>query len=140
MKARIPVSSIMTTNLVKLNICDSLTKAESLFKEHKVRHLPVVSGVHIVGMLSYADLLRISLADGVDDEGEIIDTTVYNMFSLEQVMTKSLVTIQVSENIKTAAEIFVSKEFRALPVLDGDRLVGMLTTTDLIQYLLEQYK
>ena len=71
MKQRVPVSTIMTTNVVKLNITDDLTKAESLFKKHHIRHIPVVNGNKILGMLSYTDLLRISFADAVDDNDEV---------------------------------------------------------------------
>ena len=139
MKLRIPVSTIMVTNVVKLNVTDSLTKAESLFKDYKIRHLPVVSGDHVIGILSYTDLLRISLTEEVDGEEEVMNTTVYNMYSLEQVMVKNVTTIQANANIKDAAEILAESDFRALPVLDGEKLVGILTTTDLIKYMLKQY-
>lgn len=139
MKQRVPVSSIMTKNVVKLNLSDNLTKAESLFKTHKIRHIPVVNSNQIVGMLSYTDLLRISFADAVDEDEEVIDTTVYNMFSVEQVMAKKLVLISPETSIKEAAEILSNNEFHALPVCEGELLVGILTTTDLIKYLIEQY-
>jgi CBS domain-containing membrane protein len=61
----------MTKNVVKLNLADDLTKAESLFKKHHIRHIPVVNGNKIIGMLSYTDLLRISFADAVDDDDEL---------------------------------------------------------------------
>ena len=140
MKNRVPVSSIMTKNVIKLNLSDDLTKAEKLFKQHKLRHIPVVSGNKIVGMLSYTDLLRISFVDAVDDDAEIVDTTVYNMFSIEQVMAKHLVTISPDTTIKETAEILSKREFHALPVCLGELLVGIVTTTDLIKYLIEQYK
>jgi CBS domain-containing membrane protein len=139
MKQRVPVSSIMTKNVVKLNIADDLTKAESLFKKHKIRHIPVVNGNKIIGMLSYTDLLRISFADAVYDEETTIDVTVYNMFSVEQVMAKNLVTVSPETTIKQVAEILASKEFHALPVVEGELLVGIVTTTDLIKYLIDQY-
>ncbi|MEC4116958.1 CBS domain-containing protein [Myroides phaeus] len=139
MKQRVPVSSIMASDIVKLNITDSLTYAEGLFKKHKIRHLPVVSGNKLVGILSYTDLLKISLAETVGENDEIIDMTVYNMFTIEQVMVKDVITIQADENVREAAEILVDKDFRSLPVMEGDMLVGILTTTDLIKYLLKQY-
>ncbi|MFN4198550.1 MAG: CBS domain-containing protein [Flavobacterium sp.] len=139
MKNRVPVSGIMTKNVVKLNITDDLTKAEQLFKKHKIRHMPVVSGNKILGMLSYTDLLRISFVDAVDDDAEVVDVTVYNMFTVEQVMTKKLVTVSPETNIKDVAQILAEKEFHALPVVEGDLLVGIVTTTDLIKYLIDQY-
>ena len=138
MKKSVPVSSIMTKNLVKLNLSDDLTKAEILFKKHHIRHIPVVNGNVIIGMLSYTDLLRISFADAIEDEDDV-DTTVYNMFTVEQVMAKKLVSISPETTIKEAAQILASKEFHALPVCEGDLLVGIITTTDLIKYLIDQY-
>ena len=66
MKQKVPVSTIMTKNVVKLNLSDDLTKAEMLFKKHHIRHIPVVYSNKIVGMLSYTDLLRISFADYIN--------------------------------------------------------------------------
>jgi predicted transcriptional regulator len=128
----------MTKNVVKLNLSDDLTKAEILFKKHHIRHIPVVNGNVIIGMLSYTDLLRISFADAIEDEDDV-DTTVYNMFTIEQVMAKKLVSISPETTIKEAAQILASKEFHALPVCEGDLLVGIITTTDLIKYLIDQY-
>ncbi|HSD13608.1 MAG TPA: CBS domain-containing protein [Flavobacterium sp.] len=140
MKKHVDVSTIMTQNIVKLNLTDDLTKAESLFKEHKIRHIPVVNGNKILGILSYTDLLKISYADAADDEDEVVDVTVYNMFTIEQVMSKKLVTITPETSIKEAAEILAKREFHALPVCEGDLLIGMVTTTDLIRYLIDQYE
>jgi len=139
MKQNVPVSTIMTKNVIKLNLSDDLTKAESLFKKHHIRHIPVVNGNVIVGMLSYTDLLRISFADAIDEDEEVVDVTVYNMFSVEQVMARNLVKVNPDDTIKKVAEILASKEFHALPVVEGDLLVGIVTTTDLIKYLLQQY-
>ena len=138
MKKSVPVSSIMTKNVVKLNLSDDLTKAEILFKKHHIRQIPVVNGNVIIGMLSYTDLLRISFADAIEDDDDV-DTTVYNMFTIEQVMAKKLVSISPETTIKEAAQILASKEFHALPVCEGDLLVGIITTTDLIKYLIDQY-
>lgn len=138
MKKREAITSIMTKNVVTLNTTDTLYQAESLFKEHTIRHIPVVSGSKIIGMLSYTDLLRISFADAMDDEDNV-DTTVYNMFTIEQVMAKNLETLDASATIKDAAEILAKKEFHALPVVENGDLAGIVTTTDLIKYLLDQY-
>lgn len=90
-------------------------------------------------MLSYTDLLRISFADAIDDYAEDVDTVVYNMFTIEQVMAKKLITVSSDTTIKEVAEILAEKEFHALPVVDNEILVGIVTTTDLIKYLINQY-
>ncbi|WP_074406470.1 MULTISPECIES: CBS domain-containing protein [Aquimarina] len=139
MKKRTPVSKIMTSDVITLNHTNGLETAEKLFKENNIRHIPVVSGDAIIGMLSYTDLLRISFADAVEIEEQDVDTVVYEMFTIEQVMAKNLVSVSSSTTIKEVAEILSKKEFHALPVVDNDKLVGIVTTTDLINYLLDQF-
>lgn len=139
MRQRAPVSTIMSTDIIALNRTDDLERAELLFKRHKIRHIPVVTGEVIIGMLSYTDLLRISFADAVDESETDIDTQVYNMFTIEQVMAKNITSVSSETSIKDVAKILASEEFHALPVVDDGILVGIVTTTDLINYLIDQY-
>ncbi len=133
-----PISKIMSTNIIALNREDDLEMAERLFKRHKIRHIPVVREGVVVGMLSYTDLLRISFADAVEDTDTDVDSLVYNMFTIDQVMIKNVVTVTSDASIKDVAKLLASKEFHAVPVVDNGLLVGIVTTTDLINYLLEQ--
>ncbi|OIQ38018.1 MAG: CBS domain-containing protein [Bacteroidetes bacterium MedPE-SWsnd-G1] len=139
MKKRAPVSTIMTSEIITLNTTDNLMKAEQLFRENKIRHIPVVSGEKIIGILSYTDLLRISFADSFNEDENTVDAVVYNMFSIEQVMAKNLVSVSSTTTIKDVAHILANNEFHALPVVDDWKLVGIVTTTDLINYLLDQF-
>ena len=139
MKKNTPISAIMTKKVVTLSNGDSLEKAEHLFKTKHIRHIPVVEGKAIIGILSYTDLLRISFADAIDDNELDVDTVVYNMFTIEQVMAKNVVSVTSTTTIKTVAEILSKKEFHAIPVVDDNKLVGIITTTDLINYLLKQF-
>jgi acetoin utilization protein AcuB len=138
MKQRTPVSAIMTKNIIGLTRSDDLQHAEMLFKRHKIKHIPVVSGEAVIGMLSYSDLLKISYADVTEDENNV-DAVVYNMFTIEQVMVKDVVTITSETTIKEAAEILAESEFHALPVVDDGTLVGIVTTTDLLNYFINQF-
>lgn len=137
MKKRTPISTIMSTNLVTLSTKDTLENAEKLFKKFHIRNIPVVNGKKIIGMLSYSDLLRISFADVTNDE-QNIDAFVYDMFTIPQVMAKNLTVVQPETTIKEVAQIFAEREFHALPVVEGDDLLGIVTTTDLSMYLLAQ--
>ncbi|MEY8848862.1 CBS domain-containing protein [Psychroserpens sp. XS_ASV72] len=138
MRTIVPVSEIMTKNIIALNRSDDLESAERLFKRHHIRHIPVVSGDIVIGMLSYTDLLRISFADAVGDDESEVDTVVYNMFTIDQVMTKNVVTVTSNTDIKEVAKIITSNDFHALPVVENGDLVGIVTTTDLINYLIKQ--
>lgn len=138
MKANKKVSDIMTKQVVTLCLNDELIKAETLFKKYKIHHIPVVEDKHIVGMLSWNDLLRVSFADAVDTQGNLMENEVYNMFDVEKVMTSSVTNISADTSIKKAAKLFVKEKFHALPVVEEDDLVGIITTTDIIKHYLNK--
>lgn len=137
MMINIPIADIMTKKIIALNRKDDLETAEMLFKKHKIRHIPVVHEDSIIGMLSYTDLLRISFADAFNEDEDEVDTVVYNMFTIEQVMAKNLVSVTSDTPIRDVAKLLAKKEFHALPVVDEGKLVGIITTTDLINYMIK---
>jgi CBS domain-containing protein len=134
----LPVSSIMTTNLITLDVKESLDKAEHIFKKYKIRHIPVIENDKIIGMISLNDILRISFADGAYREEENISSSIYEMFTIRQLMIGNLETVSPDTTIKEVAKLLVKREFHSLPVVENGRLIGMVTTTDLIKYLLKQ--
>ena len=140
MKRFEPVSCIMTKELVTLTLADDLFQAEKLFKENHIRHIPVVEDDHIIGILSQTDLERISFLDAYDEHEVEIDYTIYSMLSIEHLMVKDPHIISINTPIEVVAEVLSTHEFHALPVVENDVLVGIVTTTDLLLYLLEQYK
>ena len=131
------VSEIMSENLITLNINNSLADAKKIFEEHTIRHIPIVSGKTIIGMLSYADILKVSFPDVTIDEKNI-ETFVYDMFTIEQVMTKNIYIIPPNSTIKEVGLLLADKGFHALPVVEDEELVGIVTSTDLIRFLVEQ--
>lgn len=137
MIGKTPVSEIMSKNIIAITRSDDLARAEMLFKKHKIRHIPVVTGESIIGMLSYADLLKISYPNTTNDEHNI-EAIVYNSFTIEQVMTKDVLCIDSNTTIQEATEILVKREFHALPVVEESILVGIVTSTDLLNYFLKQ--
>lgn len=138
MKQRTPVSKIMTRDVITLNLNDNMELAEKLFLTKHIRHIPIVNGMKVVGMLSHTDLMRISFSD-LDEEENEINSVVYDLFTIEQVMAKSVISVTSEKTIKEAAEILTKHEFHAVPVVDDDELVGIVTSTDLIQFLLDQF-
>ncbi|MGB5172288.1 MAG: CBS domain-containing protein [Eudoraea sp.] len=132
----VPVSKIMTTNLITLDINEDLAQAEYLFKKHKIRHIPVLKKGKIVGLLSMNDILRISFADGAYREEEDISSSIYEMFTIQQLMIGNLETVSSETTIREVAEILVKREYHSLPVVDKGDLKGMVTTTDIIKFFL----
>jgi len=140
MKRLESVSKIMSKNLITLTLSDDLYTAEKLFKEHHIRHIPIVQDEHIIGMLGQSDLERISFLDSFDSKETKIDNAVYNMLSIGQLMVKSPIKINSSITIKSVVEILSKHEHHALPVVENEILVGIVTTTDILNYLLKQYE
>ncbi|TDQ79973.1 CBS domain-containing protein [Sphingobacterium yanglingense] len=137
MKQRVPVSEIMTRELVTLTPKDSLYDAEKLFKKHNIRHLPIVEDKKLVGVVSYSDLLKISYAD-VTEENDI-EAVVYDMYTIPQLMAKSPVIVGPDATIKEVTEILSGVTFHSIPVVKDEELVGIVTTTDLLKYFIDQY-
>ncbi|RMG82983.1 MAG: CBS domain-containing protein [Bacteroidetes bacterium] len=135
MKKREPVSHIMTKDVYTVNLKDSLKDAYELMKSKKIRHVPVVSGEKLIGILSMTDILRLSFGA----EGDV-DSAVFEMFTIDQVMKHHPKSVAPTDEIREVAEILTREEFHALPVTEGDKLVGIVTTTDIIRFLLELYK
>lgn len=138
MDEKVPVSEIMTKQVVTLSPSQSLNDVERLFRDHKIRHIPVVEGNKILGIISRSDLLKSSITELGDDE-DSVESVIFDMFSITQVMTKNPTVVNVDTTIKETATIISQESFNALPVLDNGELVGIVTTTDLIKYLLKQY-
>ncbi len=134
-----PISKIMSTNVISLTLNNSLLDAEELFKSYKIRHIPVVEKKDIIGILSLTDLQRISFVDNFGEEEVEVDNAVYEMLGVEQVMVKNPIAIRSDKTIKEVAEILSKNEFHALPVVEDHELIGIVTTTDLLYYMLAQY-
>lgn len=137
MKKRTPVSTIMTAEPITVNKTNSISDVATIFGNHSIHHVPVVSGDELIGMISKTDLDRISYVTGVQN-GKAA-SAVYDMLSIEEVMTKQVETIQADGQIKEAAELFAQGRFHALPVIENNAVKGIVTTTDVLNYLIDQY-
>lgn len=139
MKQREKVANIMTRDVHTVSISNTLQEANGLFNKYHIRHIPVVSGEKLIGILSHTDILRISFGNTFGNDQEGTDEAIFNMLSINQVMKHSPVTVSPEDTLKEAAQILAEKEFHALPVTESDKLVGIVTTTDIIKYFLTQY-
>lgn len=137
MKKRTPVSKIMTSEPITVNTTNNISDVLKIFENNNIHHLPVVSGDALIGMISKTDLERISYVTGVQN-GKAA-SAVYDMLSIEEVMTKQVETIPAEGQIKEAAELLAQGTFHALPVIEDNAVKGIVTTTDVLNYLLEQY-
>jgi CBS-domain-containing membrane protein len=99
-----------------------------------------VNGDQIVGIIAWSDILRVSFGDAFNTDERAVDATLDHTLTLEQVMKKDPVTLPETGTVREAAEILAKSEFHSLPIVSGShKLVGMVTSTDLIRYLVEQF-
>lgn len=136
MKKDQPISSIMTKEVVTLSLEDSLYAAEKRMKVNQIRHMPVVQGEKLLGLISLSDLQRVSFIDAYGREGTE-DTPVYNMLGIKDLMIKNPLTATPKTTILEVSKLLASKEFHSLPVVEENKLVGIITTTDLLHYFIE---
>jgi CBS domain-containing protein len=127
----------MSSDIISVNITQNLREVDEVIKGQHIRHVPVVSGEKVIGMLSKTDLQKISFVNTID--GDKLTTAMYDNLTIDQVMTKDVVTVEKGDTILDVATILSKNEFHALPVTDAGKLVGIVTTTDLVKYLIEQY-
>jgi CBS domain-containing membrane protein len=138
MKRHEAISKIMSTNLVTVHHGDPVSKVRQLAAEHGVHHIPVINGDQLVGIISWSDILRVSFGDAFDADQRAVDATLDHTFTIEQLMRKNPTTLNDTATVRDAAEILALGEFHSVPVVHGTKLVGIVTSTDLIKYLLEQ--
>jgi CBS domain-containing protein len=138
MKKREPISHIMTKTVVTANENDDLKTVVEQLRKNAIRYIPIVRGKDVVGIISRTDINRLTF--GALFEGqEGADEAILDMLTISQVMTSKPKTVSSDTIIRDLAEIFVKEDFHALPVVDNGQLKGIVTTTDVVKYFLEQY-
>ena len=133
------VKEVMKTQLVTLNDDAKLGFANDIMYLGRIRHLPVVKGEHIVGILSQRDLYRASLTSILTNWKE--NKEFLDSIQVSEVMAKHVVTVAPDATIEDAAQIMIDKKVGALPVVrDKNKLVGLITETDVLQYFVDESK
>ncbi len=102
---------------------DTLAEAAAKMHSGNFRHLPIVKDGKLVGMLSDHDIRQ--------HQGHLTDTRVTGA------MTDNPITVAPDTTMEEAAEIMLDRKIGGLPVVDKDKLVGIITTTDLLGAFLE---
>ena len=136
MRKNDPVVNLMTpvADLETVHVEQPLSRVRQILAETGVHHVPVVSGEKIIGLISATDMLKMTFTAYGGDERSF-DAYLDHEFKIEDVMTRSLITIAREKSVRDAAELLSEGTFHALPVVDGEKLVGIVTSTDLIRHL-----
>ena len=119
------VKEIMTTNVKTIRPEDTVKNLAEEMIKYKIGALVVVSGSgEVVGIATERDIIGDVVLQGKSPEE----------LKVQDIMTKDLITINPSNTLEEAAEVMVNHQIKKLPVIEGGRLVGIVTATDLISY------
>ena len=135
-KAEPSVRDIMTSSPVSLQKDDKLSLAEEVMTGGRIRHLPILDGVRLVGVLSEADLFHSAfkvLHFRPDEQRNFVKS-----LKVEDLMSKHVVSVPADTSIRAAARLMMEKKLGCLPVVAGERLCGLVTKSDMLRCLAER--
>jgi len=135
-----PVSTLMTVNPIRLSPSDPLVKVKTVFENNHIHHIPVVDEGKLVGIVSKSDFLFFKRGFNNTSVIKKMEEIRLNNYVVKDIMTKGLAKLNPTDKINLALEIFTKNIFHAIPIVDGERLVGILTTHDVIKRLSEDKK
>jgi CBS domain-containing protein len=121
------VASHMTRDVMIASPTDTVQKIYTMILESGYSAFPVVKKKRIVGLISRRDLIRTRRVQSI--------IAGHAHTTIEEVMSKNVVTIGPDEPIGSAAELLVKHDVSRLPVIDGDRIVGIVDRHDVLKGL-----
>ncbi len=120
----------MSDKLITVNEADSLYEVKEVFDKYNVHHIPVVHYKQIIGIISNEDYLAFLQGRHLGEK-ENIDEALKEI-NVTEVMTRKLAKLNPDDRIQLAIDLFTMNRFHALPVVEDDELVGIITTHDII--------
>jgi CBS domain-containing protein len=135
MRPEEPISNVMTDAVVVIEADRPVSEALACFQQYPIHHLPVVRGGRLAGMLSSADLMKLEFfaPRGPADRTQFLDAR----FSIEQIMRAPVASRGPRASVAEVAAAIIDAGVHAMPIVDeDDRVLGLVSTTDLIRSLL----
>lgn len=117
---------VMVTDLITVTEQTPITEAIRLLMEHRISGLPVVDDdFHLVGIITEKDLLRLCH----EEKGS------FNVVG--DLMTRQVRTFQLTDPFANLCDCLLANNFRRVPILDGEKLIGLVSRADLLPTILE---
>jgi len=125
------VRDVMQSTVVVISPRTTVPEAVRLAQRRGIRHLPVVEGGELVGMVSDRDLKR-AMPSGAATLGAHEARDLLERLPVADIMTRTVITTGPMFPVEEAARVMVAERISALPVTEGGRLVGIVTETDVL--------
>lgn len=134
---KLKVMDLMTENVFSVNADEDLSRLSDLMDDIHVRHMPVKDKEgRLVGLVSQRDLLRSALYTSKDlpltEQRELL-----KRMTVGEIMTSDPETAEMDDNIEEAGRIMLENKLGCLPVVEGGKLVGILTEADFVKFVVE---
>ena len=134
MNLRVPISKIMTEEVITLSPADSMKKVEDIFNRENIHHLPVIDEGKLVGIISKTDYYHFKRGFNHADGQDEVEEERLNRSKVSQIMTTGLAKLEPEDRLDVALEVFKENLFHAILVARHDHLKGIVTTFDIIKY------
>lgn len=128
---------IMSTDVEIVGRNETLLRVEELMINKKLRHIPVLENGEVVGIISQRDLFKASMSSTMGT-GEKAHKAFLRSVLVKEVMTYPVITTSPTASLKEVVDLMLQKGIGCVPVLEGTRLVGIITKTDLLRYMSAQ--
>jgi len=128
------VHEIMSTDIEVVDRNDNLRAVEERMAAKRLRHLPVVEGGEIVGIVTQRDLFKGAMSSAMG-YGEKAQKAYLQSVRVKEIMVYPVVTVSPDMAVEAAAEIIIQQGIGCLPVVQDTKLVGIVTKTDLLRCL-----
>ena len=130
---KLRVSDLMTEDPVAVAPDADLQTARDLMDQHGIRHLPVVDeDGAVVGLVSQRDLMQRALAP-TDDLTVSARRDVLREITVDTIMIGDVQVVEPDLEVATAGQLMLENKYGCLPVVDGDRMIGILTEADFVR-------
>jgi acetoin utilization protein AcuB len=133
-----PVSKWMTTKMVTVVPGDSVSVVKDIFDQQRIHHIPVVKYRTLVGLISKSDFLHFLRGMETTPYDKLVEKSRLEHYKAEDIMTTGLATLEPNERLNVALQLFSENLFHAIPIVEKEELVGILTTFDIIRALVEE--
>ena len=136
MEVNVFVGERMSRPVISVAPEDPINEVLAMFRNEHIRRAPVMKGGKLVGIVSDRDLLNASPSSATTLSVWELNYLISKV-KIKDVMTKKVITVNADVPIEEAARIMADKKIGGLPVVSSDKVVGMITETDLFKILLE---
>ena len=127
------VRDVMTTVVTTLKRNDKLTLADDVMQLGRIRHLPILDddAEQLVGIVSQRDLFRGALAQALG-YGQYARRKLLDTFAIKDMMTTDVITTSPDTPLVDAAQLLIERKIGCLPVVENERLIGIITEGDFV--------